>query len=253
MKLENLKWPEVKRVARQCIAIAPIAALEQHGHHLPVVTDTAIATELAHRIERRFPKQVVLLPTLWMGSSHHHLDLAGTMSLKSETYIQVLVEMLESIASAGFRKAILFNGHGGNHGPANEALYRFRVIHKRADLKAVLVTYWITAADALRDLPFMKTGNITHACEYETSMMLHLRGEYVDMSKARSKIKPIKSAFLTLDGTKANVSMHYPFSEVTSGRGSMGRPEFGTAEKGRKLLDLIAGKCGEFVKEFQRW
>lgn len=253
MKLENLKWPEVKRIAPRSIALAPIAAVEQHGHHLPVVTDTAICTELVQRVERRFPNKVVLLPTLWIGSSHHHLGLAGTMSLRSDTYIQVLIELLESIASAGFKKAILFNGHGGNHGPANEALYRFRVVNKRADLKAVLVTYWITASDALKNLKFMKTPNLTHACEYETSMMLHLRGEYVDMRKARSKVKVLKSDFMTFDASKTNVAMHYPFGEVTFGRGSMGRPEFATAEKGRKLLDLIANRCGDFVHEFQRW
>src|ERR1043166_1949745 len=61
MKLQNLKWPEIKRIAPKTMAFAPIAALEQHGHHLPLITDTAIGTELAKRIERRFPNKLVLL------------------------------------------------------------------------------------------------------------------------------------------------------------------------------------------------
>lgn len=254
MKLENMKWPEVRKLAPKSIAIAPIAALEQHGHHLPVVTDTAIGTELAHRIERRFSKSVVLLPTLWIGSSHHHLDCPGTMSLSSATYIQVLVELLESIANAGFRKAILFNSHGGNHLPASEALYRYHMANrkKKPGVKFVLATYWITAAETLKNLPFMKTPGVTHACEYETSMMLTLRPEYVDMKKARSKVRLLKSNFMSLDYAKTGVTMVRTFLEATE-TGSMGQPQHATAEKGRKLLDRIESKCCEFVKEFHGW
>jgi creatinine amidohydrolase len=116
----------------------------------------------------------------------------------------------------------------------------------------VLATYWITAADALRGLKFMKTAGITHACEYETSMMLTLHRDLVDMKKARSKITFVKSNFISLDYAKTNVTMVRTFKEATA-TGSMGRPEFATAEKGRKLLDLIENKCCEFVREFERW
>jgi creatinine amidohydrolase len=253
MKLQNLKWPEIKRIAPKTMAFAPIAALEQHGHHLPLITDTAIGTELAKRIERRFPNKLVLLPTLWIGSSHHHLDCPGTMSLSSATYIQVLVEMLESIANAGFRKAILFNCHGGNHLPASEALYRYHMAHrKEREVKFVLATYWITASDALKGLPFMETPALTHACEYETSMMLELHPDLVDMKKARSKVRMVKSNFVSLDYAKTNVTMVRTFLEATE-TGSMGRPELATRNKGRQLLDIITDKCSEFVKEFQGW
>ncbi len=251
MKWEQLKWPEIQKLAPRSIAFAPIAAIEQHGHHLPVVTDTAIGTELARRIERRFPKKLVLLPTLWIGSSHHHLDFPGTMSIQSETYIRVLVDMLDCFARAGFRKAILFNSHGGNHLPASEALYRFHMDNPRArGVQFVLVTYWITAE--LNNLRYMKTPAVTHACEYETSMMLALHRDLVDMKKARSKTRFVKSNFISLDYAKTIVTMVRTFKEATE-TGSMGRPEFSTEEKGRRLLDHAADKCCEFVAEFQRW
>ena len=175
------------------------------------------------------------------------------MSLSSAKFIKLLGEWVESIASAGFRKAILFNSHGGNHLPASEALYRYHMVNRhKGEVKFVLATYWLTAADALKNLPFMKTPGITHACEYETSMMLTLRPEYVDMKKARSKVRLLKSNFMSLDYAKTGVTMVRTFLEATE-TGSMGQPQHSTAEKGRKLLDRIEGKCCEFVKEFHAW
>jgi len=251
MKWERLKWTEHKKIAPKAIAFAPIAAIEQHGHHLPVATDTAIGTELANRIERRFPKKLVQLPTLWIGSSHHHLDFPGTMSIQSETYIKVLIDMMDCFARAGYKKAILFNCHGGNHLPASEALYRFHMDNPRArGVHYVLATYWITSE--LNNLKYMKTPAVSHACEYETSMMLTLHRDLVDMKKARSKTRFVKSNFISLDYAKTIVTMVRTFKEATE-TGSMGRPEFSTAEKGHKLLDHVTDRCSGFIREFQGW
>ncbi|HWQ93043.1 MAG TPA: creatininase family protein, partial [Clostridia bacterium] len=72
MLYHELTYPEISRLAPSCVAILPIAAIEQHGAHLPVDTDTAIVTELGRRLETALPEKVLLLPTLWAGSSHHH-------------------------------------------------------------------------------------------------------------------------------------------------------------------------------------
>jgi creatinine amidohydrolase len=98
----------------------------------------------------------------------------------------------------------------------------------------------------------MKTPAVTHACEYETSMMLVLHRDLVDMKKARSKTRFVKSNFISLDYAKTIVTMVRTFKEATE-TGSMGRPEFATAEKGRKLLDHVTDRVSEFVREFQGW
>jgi creatinine amidohydrolase len=83
--------PDLGRLARRSIAVLPIAAVEQHGRHLPVQTDTALVTEIARRTESALPQLIALLPTLWVGCSHHHRGFPGTVSLSSETYIRVLL------------------------------------------------------------------------------------------------------------------------------------------------------------------
>jgi len=81
MIYSNLTSKEIAHIAPGSVAVLPLAAIEQHGIHLPVVTDTAIATELGRRVEKALSDTVVLLPTLWAGSSHHHLSFKGTLSI----------------------------------------------------------------------------------------------------------------------------------------------------------------------------
>src|SRR5690606_30371251 len=110
---------------------------------LAVSTDSAILTALAERVEKNLPREIVLCPTLCFGSSHHHLGFAGTMSLSPETYVQVLLDVTESLLSSGFRRIVLLNGHGGNIAPANHAL---GILSHRHDDELqpniALATYW---------------------------------------------------------------------------------------------------------------
>src|SRR4051812_9049501 len=97
MKYVELTSVALGRAARSYIAVLPLAAVEQHGSHLPVVTDTAVADELGRRVEAAMPSRVMLLPTLWCGSSHHHKRFPGALSLSSATYVQVLCDLADCL------------------------------------------------------------------------------------------------------------------------------------------------------------
>lgn len=250
----ELTSPELGRIASKTIALLPIAATEQHGNHLPVITDTALVTEIARRAEAALPKKVALLPTLWVGSSHHHLGFAGTMSIQSETYVRVLKDMMDCLLGSGFKRIVLLNGHGGNVNPAAEALYRVALEHPEANAPWVTcATYWGLARRELASQKFMESPNLTHACEFETSMMLGLRTDWVQMSKAKGRRVERHSKFYDpLSYTPSRVSVGETFAHMTD-IGAMGSPEKATAAKGKKLFDLITPSVIEFLDEFSTW
>ena len=247
----ELTSPEVARIAPDAVAVLPIAAVEQHGDHLPLVTDTAIAGELGRRLEAALPDTVALLPTLWVGSSHHHLAFPGTLSISSETYVRVLCDLLECLLAAGFRRIFLLNGHGGNQTPFAEALYRTGL--KRQDVWIAAQSYWKLAAPELSKADFMKTPALSHACEYETSMMLALRGELVKMDLAKGARADRASAFYDPLGYGASLVAVSETFDRLSPNGALGSPELATTEKGSQLLDIAAERLHAFMREFSQW
>ena len=250
----ELTSPDLARIAPKTIALLPLGSIEQHGRHLPVQTDTALVSEIASRAEKAMSQKIVLLPTLWLGSSHHHLGFAGTVSIQSETYIQVLVEMVECLARTGFHRIVLLNGHGGNINPGNEVLYRLNLKWNGTKEPWVAVaTYWHVARNELASQKFMETPALTHACEYETSMMLAIRTDWVQLQRAKGLSRKPSSKFYSPTGfPPSRVAVSQSFHQVTE-TGAMGSPELATAKKGQKLFDLISPVVIEFLKEFSGW
>jgi len=253
MKFIELTSPKIARLAPDRIAVLPLAAIEQHGNHLPVVTDTAIAEELARRVEAQLPDKIVLLPTLWCGSSHHHRSFPGTLSIGSGTYTQVLVDLVESLIASGFRRIFLLNCHGGNQTPFSEALYRLNLQHKGPDEPWIAAaSYWNLASRELAEQTFMETPRLSHACEYETSLMLALRLDWV-RSPVTGESEGLGSQYYDpLGYTPSRVVVCQSFDQLSSD-GALGSPEKGTAEKGNQLYDLITRAVVDFLNEFATW
>ena len=254
MILSRLTSPEIGACAPNSIALLPVASIEQHGQHLPVSTDTAIGTEVARRAEAALPHKVVLVPTLWVGNSHHHIDFPGTLSLRSETYIAVLRDLVDCLLKSGFRKVVLLNSHGGNVTPLSETLYRVAMGHRGDDEPWVVSTnVWGVAAKDLKNQTFMETPKCTHACEYETSVMLALDEEVVHMELAEGIRTERRSQFYDPLGYEpSRVSAVETFRQLTA-CGGLGEPGKATAEKGRQLLEILAASLVEFLEEFSAW
>ena len=253
MKYAELTSPELGRLATQLVAVLPLAAVEQHGDHLPVFTDTAIADELAHRVEEALPNTVALLPTLWCGSSHHHMGFPGTLSLRSDTYVNVLLDLVDSLIHTGFRHIFLLNCHGGNQTPFAEALYRLNLKYKGPNEPWIAAaSYWNLAAPELAAQTFMDSPRLTHACEYETSLMMALRLDLVGEGQSGGR-DPIKSRFFDPQGYRSSRVVVAQAFDQLSANGALGSPEKATAEKGLKLFPLISDVLVEFLEEFCTW
>lgn len=253
MKLNEMNWPDIKEAAHHTVAVLPIAAIEQHGPHLSVSTDTAIVSAVAERAESAMPSDVVLCPTLCFGSSHHHLGFPGTMSISHETYVRVLVDLTASLVEAGFQHIVLLNGHGGNVTPGKFALSLLSERYDdRTPVNIALATYWELAGEAFTGASPLESPALSHACEYETSLMLHLYPRHVDMARAQRAIRPPQDTYIHWenDGTTRGVSMNKRTHFISS-NGSSGCPQLGTVAKGEHLLEQAVAATVEFLRQFQ--
>jgi creatinine amidohydrolase len=252
MLLENLTWPEVKRLRlRDKVVIFPLGSFEQHGHHLPLTTDTDIVTAIARRIEQARPQKVLCLPTLWPGHSTHHLFFPGTLSVKQMPYIQMVIELASSIVNFGAEKIFLLNGHGGNDVPLRTALRELKSQFPKT--KFVFASYWSLAAQSIKETRESELGGLGHACEMETSIMLHLCPERVKIGLARRDGPKHKDIYRKSDMLYGRpVYFVNEFHEVTK-TGAIGHPDLASAEKGRKFLDGIVREVTTFVDEFAKW
>ena len=252
MKYAELKRPDIQRMDKaHKVAVVPLGSLEQHGLHLPLCTDSLLGEELAVRVEANLPQTVLLLPTLWLGSSHHHLKFPGTVSVSSSLYIDLVCQLCESLLAAGFVRIFLLLSHGGNDVPCREALNRLSLAHReRSDFWIASGGWWSLADDILR-LPEMETPRPTHACEYETSMVLATRSDLVELPTAAGHCVQVASRFYQPAGpSKVHVAL--PFEQMTR-TGALGRPDLASPEKGENLLEVISARLTDFVREFANW
>ncbi|QDU95272.1 creatininase family protein [Lignipirellula cremea] len=254
MKYWELKRPDIEQMQKdEKVVVVPLGSIEQHGAHLPIMTDSLIGGEIGERIEAALPDTVLLLPMQWLGASHHHLQFPGAISVPSSVYIDMVYHLCDCLLTAGFRRIYLLLSHGGNDVPCREALNRLALDRRdRYDYWLASGGYWAVAEEALRR-PEMETARLTHACEYETAMVQHLRPELVDMDQAQGHCLEVESRYFHPNGDGPNkVHVAIPFEHLT-GVGALGRPELGTPEKGRILLQAVAEQMVDFVQDFSRW
>src|SRR5206468_1753413 len=107
MKFQEMTAPEIGEVARETtVVLAPLAACEQHSSHLPTFTDTILVTAVAEGVEAKLPREVLLLPTLWLGASHHHLPFGGTLSAAVDAHVTILCELLTPLLEDGYQRLL---------------------------------------------------------------------------------------------------------------------------------------------------
>ena len=177
--LAELPREELNNLALQALLLFPVGAVEQHGPHLPVGTDTLIVEQIAYAAAMLAASAIpiVLAPVMPFGSSQHHLPFGGTMSLSTESYYRVLYELGESLIISGFRRIFILNSHGGN----NELIQLVvRDLALRYPICAAAASYWVTAWDALISLEAHLHGRLPgHAGAFETSLIAALHPELV--------------------------------------------------------------------------
>ncbi len=244
MNLADLKWPEVDALCRDTPVIIPIAALEQHGRHMPLFTDSILLGEIVRRAEAQLADDALFAPLQWLGNSHHHLDFPGTLSAEPRAYLDLLNSLLENFLQHGFRRLVLLNGHGGNIVPGAQAVFEVRQRHRdRADLLLLSAPYW-EQADITEACGDLKQDEMGHACELETSMMLALRPELVG-DYAPTAAVPKGKLFST--ATRGWIT------KDRSAHGHIGVPTAASAEKGEALLNAFTEGVVDLLESVRDW
>lgn len=202
-------WPDV---TPQRWLVVALGATEQHGPHLPLSTDTDIASALAHRLVQLRPHQTVLGPALPFGASGEHQSFPGTLSIGSQALAHVLVELVRS-AVLTFPGVVLVNGHGGNRDGVREAVDRLQL-----ESRAVLV--WS---------PTLAAGGDHHAGFTETSVMLAIAAPLVHLNRAAPGAMEPLSALLP--------AMREGGVGAVAPSGVLGDPTGANAVDGQAILD----------------
>src|SRR5437660_3006963 len=188
MKFAEMTFPLLRQVPRdKTVIVAPIAACEQHSLHLPTFTDTILVTGVAEGVERKLPRDVLLLPTLWFGASAHHLRFGATLSAEVDTHIDMLCDLLTPLLDDGYQRVLILNGHGGNVDTMQVALRRLQPGYPDRVLSAA--SYWDIAQKELAALAEGPRKVMGHACEFETSMVMALRPELVRKDQIRNDLE----------------------------------------------------------------
>lgn len=243
---EYLTWEKIQeRLKTVDTAILPCGAIEQHGPHLPVDVDYFDAVYLARKVaEACSEPRPFVLPGIPFGVSYHHEDFKGTLSVTNTSMAQYVYDLGCSLARNGIKKLILLNGHGDN---APTLKFAAQMINRDQSI-FVCVETGETSDKDLYEL--IDTPNDVHAGEIETSTTMALRPDLVEMGKALKETMTFGSNYL--DFTSARGVPWYVRTNRISTSGVMGDPTKASAEKGRKMWEIMIAQLVKFVEEVKK-
>ena len=242
----ELTWPEAADCLRQMdVALLPVGAVEQHGPHLPLDTDTFDADYLSRSVAEACsePKPLVL-PVIPYGISYHHDDFKGTISISNESLSRMVYDIGVSVARNGVRKLVIINGHGGNSAALN---YAAQMINRDTRIFVCVDTGETSDVDIDK---IIETPNDVHAGEIETSTSLAVRPHLVKMDQADSSVPVFSSTYLNFT-SKRGVSW-YAFTNKISASGVMGNPQKASAKKGMQIWEMMIAHLVDLIEDLKR-
>lgn len=232
--------------AQDTIVVLPVGSLEQHGPHLPAGTDALIAEHVAREATRLVVRDtpVAVAPVLSYGCSQHHLPFGVTASLRTETYLAVLRDLLGSLAESGFRKLFVLNGHGGNHEAVRIAV---RDIGLERSVHLVAASYFDLARGEFEAAGVLDVGEVPgHAGAFETSLLLAILPASVRWERLP---EPAPSSV----GDPSPRERPYRYvapGPFRGGRGFSDDPSRGSGELGRRLVHACVLAAARSLQEF---
>lgn len=244
----KILWQELWRhefeeaLRRDPVVIVPTGSIEQHGPHCPADVDISIPLHLAVRVAQRITEFPVLVaPPVWFGLAHYNKGFPGTISLRSETYLQMLADVCRSIHDNGFHRIVVLNGHGGNDAP-NRVV---RDTLSQEDIFLLAYSWWQSVEREMAAWSEADAGSVGHGGEWETSVQLYLREQLIDRSRANADVfpnpfSPELRSFARFAERRRDTRDH---------TGTMGNATVASAEKGQRIFLLAAERLEQVVRE----
>jgi len=251
---KKIFWQEMWRhelevAAKQCpIVIIPTGSIEQHGPHCPMDVDVIAPLHvaiLAAKQTDEFP--VIITPPVWSGFAHYNMGFAGTISLRMETYQNLVSDICRSIYANGFKRIILLNGHGGNQAPNATVKHNL----SQENIFILALSWWELVREEMSKLSTSDGGDVGHGGEWETSVQLYLRPQLILKEKMvadrdlTNPFSPNVQKFMSSWGAFAERRR-----DTEKGTGIMGDPLAATAEKGKAVLEAASKKFQLLLIEY---
>lgn len=236
IRMEEMTWPDIRRAIDSgfMTAVFAVGSTEQHGPHLPTMTDARIGDDVAGRVARKLG-HALQARTIDVGQSEHHLAFAGTISLKPETLALMLRDYVASLVRHGFKRIVIIPSHGGNFATVRQAIETARQAHSGVKITGftdlLALTDFLNQASARHGVSAGDSG--AHAGESETSIMMALEGGLVAPDRfAPGYVGPLGEA-------EMKVIFEKGMPALTS-NGVLGDPRSASAEKGEDYLERFA-------------
>ena len=250
MRWELLTTRKLGTLSRELPVVMNIAAIEQHGPHLPLATDSLVGDHFLTRVDALMPHDVLVLPQLKVGCSAHHMDFAGSLTVQHETMLDYIVEVLDSVAAHGFSKLVLFNSHGGNEAIGRVVLEKWGAANPQA--RIFMMTWWRVAARELAKVQESPFGGVGHACEFETSLLQYFAPELVDGEQIREA--HLQPTFPWAENDMLNApcgQLYRSMKEISGGSGVVGQPTYASAAKGKRISDLVTDAFAAMLRDIR--
>ncbi len=237
------------------VVILPIGHTEQHGYHAPLSTDTLIIDAIGQGTARSVPEQALCLPVFPYGVSTHRRSFQGTFNVGGRVFEDFWLAVIDTLAERGFRRFYLISGHGGNCSfLVNVVKYageKYPQIFCATSFLYLSGPQGVAALDAKRQSAL---GGMGHACELETSLVLHLRPELVHLESAVDETGFITTPSYYMDWIEGGALVANPPWQDDTCTGAYGAGSLGTAEKGQFWLDVaIAEKAGHIAEIHEQY
>lgn len=221
------------------VAILIFGACENHGDHMPFGSDFIMPHALANRISSKY-QNLVICPPVPYGVSLHHKDFPMTISLEPDTMTNIVRDILQSLASNNIKRILIINGHDGNIAPIESAS---RIVKERNPQVVIccLESWWTLVGQIDKEL-FDVWNGMGHGGEGETSAMLAVRPDLVNMTLAPQEVVP---------KLPDNIRIFWNFSELTD-TGATGAPRRATAEKGQRIIEILENVLLGFIADMDK-
>lgn len=242
--LAEMTWPEVgKAVETAKLAIIPTGSCEQHGPHMNMDSDSAIAFRLAELVAEAYHPGALLAPVVPFGISAHHLCFPGTISLRQETFNSIIWDIVASLRGHGLSHFLIVNGHGGN---AAALKMLAEEIQAQMDVRVAAMMYMRLSSDVIQE--GVRSPTYGHACEAEASVGLFLAPHIVRADRERGMVRSSAQVDLARNSS-GGLTFPLHFDELTT-NGALGDASLASSEFGELIVSSTLERTLDFLKGF---
>ncbi len=241
--LPEMTWPEAREALSQAkVALVPVGSFEQHGPNGTFEVDTGRAYAFGKLLAARTYPDTILAPAINLGVSYHHMNFPGTITLRPETFMAAVYDVVWSLHQHGLERFLILNGHGGNSASLGVSIVKLR---QELGVKVAWTSFTSLGRDVIKERVLSDPAG--HACEGEISQALFLAPHTVRreaLAPGKFKGYPYRNL-----GQGYSLAYAYRFDEITA-NGALGDATQASEELGRAIIEAALVKAVEFLEDF---